>query len=167
MTELIALVLCAVVIWLVIRPRHPKADLGIAGTLVWMDKGKKTKPFLNEEFYVCGKLDLIYQQATTFLGVEYKHRDGQIYESDIVQAKVAALSTRATAYPITRLLIKTRTRERYIELTESDSELYSQVEHYVEMVRLAKTGGELNPRPSVGKCASCGLNASCQKKMVA
>ncbi len=69
MIELVGLLFSALILWLFLRRRTPKIDdLGISGTLVWLDKGTKTKPFFNEEFYVCGKLDLIYRQATAFLG---------------------------------------------------------------------------------------------------
>ena len=37
------------------RIARSRSDLGIEGKLIWMDKGRSTKPFFNQVFEVLGK----------------------------------------------------------------------------------------------------------------
>ena len=75
-----------------------RSGLGIEGKLIWMDKGRSTKPFFNQVFEVLGKPDLMYRVRGGVLAVEYKSRRGPVFKSDVVQAKCAALAN--LDYPI-------------------------------------------------------------------
>lgn len=159
---IIGIIIVLVVLWIGLRRRTPRSPLDIEGKLIWVDRGNSTAIFTNDAFYVCGKPDLIYKQKQGTLAVEYKSRSGPVYESDIVQAKVAALATRGSKrYRVDRIMIKTKSTERYVDLPADDSALYQQVERYVETVRMAKRGGMLTASPTVPKCRSCGYRTPC------
>ena len=106
-------------------------QLGIDGSLVWTDQGKTTKPFFNNDFKILGKPDLMYKIRSGVLAVEYKSRNGRIYNSDIVQAKSAALAARGTGYHVTKVLICTKNQKQYFELPKQDLTLYKSIEKYV------------------------------------
>ena len=155
------LLFVAIVIVFVWR-RHGRADaLGIAGRLIWVDDGRKTKPFFNSEYQVFGKPDLMYRVNGGVLAVEYKSRNGQIYESDIVQAKCAALSARGDQYRVTKILVKTAQSEKYIALPRSDRELYKEIQSAVSMARRAKQGQTVPCLPDFRKCRACAYRHNC------
>ena len=83
-----------------------KSDLRIKGKLIWVDRGRSTKPFFNRVFEVLGKPDLMYQVFGGVLAVEYKSRKGPVFKSDVVQAKCAALAARGNGYKVIRILPK-------------------------------------------------------------
>jgi CRISPR/Cas system-associated exonuclease Cas4 (RecB family) len=144
--------------------KKPSDELGIPGKLVWVDRGKSTKPFFNQEYRVLGKPDLIYKLKRGILAVEYKGRKSNIYDSDIVQGLTASLAARGEGYKVTRLLVKTDNTERYIDLPSSDNGLYKQVSKYIEIVRKAKRGQSLPSIPNHFKCENCAYSFSCKKK---
>src|SRR4051794_13793424 len=73
---------------------------GISGKLIWTDKGKLTKSFYNNDFEVFGKPDFLYREREEIIAVEFKSRFGPVFESDIVQAKAAALAARGDGYKV-------------------------------------------------------------------
>ncbi|UZE97249.1 PD-(D/E)XK nuclease family protein [Alkalimarinus alittae] len=136
--------------------------LGIEGKLIWVDKGRKTNPFFNRVFEVLGKPDLMYKIKGGILAVEYKSRKGtNIYQSDIVQAKTAALAARGEGYKVIRILIKTGSKDQYINLPSSDKALFDEVKQYVDITRSAHRGTALKAWPNKFKCRSCAFNHSC------
>ena len=136
--------------------------LGIKGKLIWVDKGRHTKPFFNSTFKIFGKPDLMYKIKGGVLAVEYKSRKGSgIYQSDIVQAKTAALAARGEGYKVIRILIKTGSNEQYINLPAADRSLFSEVKQYVDISRQSNKGAFLKAWPSKFKCRSCAYNHSC------
>lgn len=159
-------ILIAILIIYWARTRNPGfAKLGIEGRLIWIDRGRKTGTLYNRTYGVSGKPDFIFRQRSGLLGVEYKSRRGPVYESDIVQAKVAALAARGEGYAIASILIKTASMEKWIDLPPSDSNLYKDIESFVELVRRGKMGAPLKAKPTVGKCRSCGYRLPCTERM--
>lgn len=144
--------------------KKPSDGLGIPGKLVWVDRGKSTKPFFNQEFRVLGKPDLMYRLKRGILAVEYKGRKSNIYDSDIVQGLTASLAARGEGYKVTRLLVRTDNTKRYIDLPSSDKGLHNLVSNYIEIVRKAKKGGALPAIPEYYKCLNCAYSDSCAKK---
>ncbi|QFT57092.1 PD-(D/E)XK nuclease family protein [Microbulbifer sp. THAF38] len=140
-------------------------SLGIEGKLIWIDKGRSTKPFFNHAFEVLGKPDLMYRIRGGILAVEYKSRRGPVFKSDVVQAKCAALAARGNGYQVTQLLVKTSTTEQYIELPGTDRALFEEIKKYVILTRQAKAGVRMKPWPNVGKCRGCAYKSSCQHVM--
>ena len=145
--------------------KKPSDDLGISGKLVWVDHGKNTKPFFNQEYRVLGKPDLMYKISRGILAVEYKGRSNNIYDSDIVQGLTASLAARGEGYQVARLLVRTDNNERYIDLPKSDRDLYKLVSNHVEIVRKAKQGRDLPANPGYYKCLHCAYTNSCGKKI--
>ncbi len=159
---MIGILIALVLLWIGLRRRSRRSPLDVEGKLIWLDKEGSAASFTNDEFYVCGKPDFIYKQKRGILAIEYKSRNGPVFESDIVQAKVAALAARGSRRDrVERILIKTRSTERYVDLPAEDAQLYREVERYVEMVRTAKEGGVLTASPTVPKCRSCGYRTPC------
>lgn len=138
-----------------------KNNLDIKGKLIWVDHSKKTKPFFNSTFKVFGKPDLMYVVRGGVLAVEYKSRYGRIYESDIVQAKCAALAARGDGYKVIKVLLKTSTQERYIPLPKKDKDLYDEIKFFILISRKAKKGDSLPGTPDAKKCASCAYKHDC------
>ena len=104
----------------------------------------------------------MYKQSSGVLAVEYKSRNSNIYESDIVQAKTAALAARGQGYKVNRILIKTKKTEKYITLPISDRVLFSQIKTYVDIVRDARKGKPLNASASHFKCKHCAYANVCK-----
>lgn len=139
----------------------PKNDLYIPGKLIWVDRGKDTKPFFNSTFKVFGKPDLMYAVRGGALAVEYKSRYGTIYESDIAQAKCAALAARGEGYKVVKILLKTSTQKRYISLPKNDKALFDEIKNFVIVARKAKSGSSLRGTPENKKCKSCAYKHDC------
>lgn len=153
------------IIWLVsaLLRKGPSDELGIDGELIWVDRGKDTKPFFNHAYRVLGKPDLMYKVDGGILAVEYKSRKRKIYSSDVVQGLTACLAARGQGYKVTSLLIKTDQSDHRIELPKSDKQLYKKVEAHVEMARQAKQGKRLPAQPSQFKCQYCAYTEVCDK----
>jgi len=165
--EIILIVLVGISILILFYPfisnlLQPKNRLGINGKLVWVDEGRNTKPFFNKQFEVLGKPDLMYKIKNGVLAVEYKSRMSVIYQSDIVQAKSAALAARGSGYNVIRILLKTTKTEKYIDLPQSDQKLYKDIESFVSIARRAKKGYPMKALPNVFKCRSCAYAGSCK-----
>ncbi len=141
---------------------RPRNKLGIDGSLIWTDTGKTTEPFFNHNFKVFGKPDLMYKIRSGVLAVEYKSRKGRIYTSDIVQAKSAALAARGSGYHVTKILVRTKTKENYFDLPRNDLALYKEIEVSANHAREAKTGKSMNASPSHFKCRACAYRMKCQ-----
>lgn len=153
-------------IWLLSRflDRDSVDDLGIKGKLVWVDQGKSTKPFFNNEWRVLGKPDLMYKIDNGILAVEYKSRENNIYGSDVVQGLTASLAARGDGYKVIRLLVKTDNSEKYIDLPKSDKSLFKMISKYVDIVRMAKMGKGLPASPERYKCLNCAYSQSCLQR---
>lgn len=153
--------LIAIIIYVVVTKTRPTNKLGIKGKLVWYDKNNRKKPFFNKKYKVFGKPDLIYKTLQGYLLVEFKSRKGGIFESDITQAKAAALAARYNGYKISDILIKTATEEKYITIPTLDSELHDDIESAIKIARLAKNGSALKALPYPRKCRACAFNHDC------
>lgn len=136
----------------------------IEGRLIWLDDGPHTKPFFNNSFLVYGKPDMIYQQRSGLLAVEYKNRNGGVYASDIIQAKCASLAARGSGKRITHILIRTNTAERQITLPASDKDLHQSIQQNISLARSAKAGKRVPPTNNKNKCSSCGYRDVCEYK---
>ncbi len=142
-----------------------KDKLGIKGKLIWVDKGKNTKPFFNHTFQILGKPDLMYKVKGGILAVEYKSRKGRYFLSDIIQTQTAALAARANGYNVTQILVKTATTEKYIDLPKKDHDLYEKIMYFVEQARNAKKGAAVAAEPAKRKCSKCAYSESCFQKV--
>jgi CRISPR/Cas system-associated exonuclease Cas4 (RecB family) len=140
---------------------HSRSKLGIRGELIWVDRGKETKPFFNSEYRVLGKPDLMYKIRSGILAVEYKGRHGNIYQSDIFQAKTAALAARGSGYNVTKLLIKTDKYQRYVKLPKANKDLFKNIERFVNIARSASIGNKMKALPKKIKCRYCAFNYKC------
>lgn len=137
-------------------------DLEIEGKLIWVDRGRQTKPFFNKVFEVLGKPDLMYRIFGGVLAVEYKSRCGPVFKSDVIQAKCAALAARGNGYKVIRILVKTSTVDQYIDLPKSDRSLFHEIEDYVVLTKQAKSGQKMKALPNTGKCRSCAFKYDCR-----
>jgi len=159
---LLGLVILVVVFKFLVKVFGRTNKLGIQGKLIWVDKGTHVKPFFNSAFEVLGKPDLMYQIPDGVLAVEYKSRQGPVFESDIVQAKCAALAARGGGYKVVKVLVKTATTEEYLALPKGDKALFAEIKGYVDIARRAKVGAEMEARPDSGKCRGCAFRYGCR-----
>jgi hypothetical protein len=144
-----------------------KDPLGIDGKLIWVDSGRRTKPFFNNQFKILGKPDLMYKLATGgVLAVEFKSRNGRIYDSDVAQAKAAALAARGEGYAVREVMVKTKGTEQRFTLPKADVALHNEIKNFVEYARAAKKGANLKPLPQVMKCKFCAFGPSCDSRAV-
>lgn len=144
------------------RNTFGKSKLGIDGKLIWTDYGRHTKPFFNPKFEVLGKPDLMYRFSAGVLAVEYKSRNGPIFKSDVTQAKCAALAARGEGFKVVRLLLKTSSKEEYIDLPVSDAALYDDIKDFIFTARQAKNGRVMPALPTILKCRGCAYKYQCK-----
>lgn len=148
--------------WTRNRYRQLRNPLGLGGKLIWIDRGVNTKPFFNHRFQVFGKPDFLYQIFGGVMAVEYKSRFGPVYESDIVQAKCAALAARSAGFKVTKVLVITQSVRREISLPGTDRQLFKDISIFVDQAKNAKSGMACNAEPSVKKCSSCAFIGGCR-----
>lgn len=159
---LLGLAAAAILFNLTSRIFGSRDNLGIKGKLIWVDKGKSTKPFFNKVFEILGKPDLMYRIRGGVLAVEYKSRRGPVFKSDVVQAKCAALAARGDGYQVIQILVRTATIEQYIDLPKSDKALLDDIKEYVDLTRQAKAGARMRASPNFGKCRGCAFKYECR-----
>jgi len=157
----VAVVAVLVVVW---RQRRVSFvdELSIEGDLIWIDNGSHTKPFFNGVFKVFGKPDALYRTRTGVVAVEYKSRNGPVFDSDITQAFCAALAARGDGYRVTQVLIKTSAVQKMFKLPPSDKALFDLIQPAVAHARQAKYGHAVPSRPEFKKCRSCGFRGNCE-----
>lgn len=159
---LVPAILLCIALYILFRVFSPGSRGGIDGKLIWTDHGRQTKAFSNRTFKIFGKPDLMYRIRGGVKAVEYKHRNGPVFKSDIAQALAAALAARGEGYKVVQVLVKTRTNDVTIELKQSDRALYQRLEGLIHDVRNAKTGKKMSKNPERRKCYSCAYRDACQ-----
>lgn len=161
--ELLIFIAVVAVLFIVWRQRRDSLvdELGIEGDLIWIDGVRHTKPFFNRAFKVFGKPDALYRTRTGVLSVEYKSRNGPVFESDVTQAFCAALAARGDGYRVTEVLIKTSAVQEIFKLPSSDKALFDRIQPAVAHARQAKFGHAVPSRPELKKCRSCGFRGDC------
>lgn len=146
-------------------PPSRGGSLGVEGELLYADQGRNSKTFISKKYGVGAKPDFLIRLKNGKVAlVEYKNRDNvNIYESDIVQAKVSALAARDT-YPVEVVFIKTKRRLQEIPLPKSNDALYKEVELYVMYARLANKGKMLYEyTDNLNQCGTCSMRTHCQR----
>lgn len=166
--ELLIVVAVAAVLVVVWRQRHVRFvdELGIEGDLIWIDDGRHTKPFFNGAFKVFGKPDALYRTRAGVVAVEYKSRNGPVFDSDVTQAFCAALAARGEGYRVTQVLIKTSAVQKSFKLPTSDKALFDRIQPAVFNARQAKFGYAVPSRPEIKKCRGCGFRGDCDHSAV-
>ena len=129
--------------------------------VLYQDKGLRSKVFTNKKFGIAAKPDLILRTQEGDVVVEYKGRIRGIYQSDIAEAKAAALASRSK-YKIVAIQIKTQTESQVFYLPKDDNALYSEIKDYIEMARVAETN-HLPASPQKFKCKGFPVNQSCSE----
>lgn len=136
---------------------------GDSERIVYKDTGPKSRVFVNKKYKVAAKPDLIIKNIDGFIGVEFKSRQYGIYESDIVEAKAAALAARSK-YPIYAIQIKNQNQNKVIVLPKSNDDLYREIERYILLASQAHS--KLLPAsPHTMKCKSCPVKMSCNERI--
>lgn len=151
-----------VLIYFLLKKSPKDNPFNIRGSLVWMDRGRSTKPFYNNVYAVFGKPDYLYKTETGVTAVEFKSRYGAIFQSDIVQSKAAALAARGSGYKVDTVVVKTSSQIKSISLPHSDKELFDQISRFVTIAQNAKIGIAIPGSPSYGKCKGCAYRDRCQ-----
>ena len=128
----------------------PELFLGEQPKVIYKDTGN-AKIFRNKKFRVEGKPDAILLTRVGYIAEEFKSRKRGFYESDIVQAKAAALAARSE-YPISSIFL----------LPPSDQALFDDIAEYYNMAARAKQ--ELLPaRAHFVKCRHCAVKYACSE----
>ena len=132
-----------------------------SGVNVWLDEGKKTKPFFHPGYQLVAKPDAIQKIAQKLYAIEYKSRESKVFESDIVQLKAACLAARANGYKIYGGFIVTNKGFKEVSLPSSDRQLFKQISQYHQLVMDIKAGRSVKASPTQNKCRSCGYRHAC------
>jgi len=138
--------------------------VGIDGDLIWVDEGKKTKAFFNRTFEILGKPDAMYRTSSGVCAVEYKSRKSGVLDSDIAQAKCAALAARAEGYKVNEIVVITRSERKSVALPRSDSDLFKEIRPLVKTIRDIRRGSKGEAKPNGGKCFNCAYRSSCSSR---
>ncbi|MBL4901004.1 MAG: hypothetical protein JKX76_15460 [Colwellia sp.] len=104
----------------------------------------------------------MYRIRSGVLVVEYKDRNGPVFESDIIQAKTASLAARGSGYKVIRILVKTKTKNVYFDLPPKDKSLFNEIQIHVVAARKAKNGDRMKALPNKKKCYSCAVKQGCK-----
>lgn len=155
-------ILLCIALYILFRVFRPGNRGEIKGKLIWTDHGRQTKAFSNRTYKVFGKPDLMYRIRGGVKAVEYKHRNGPIFKSDIAQALAASLAARGEGYKVVQVLVKTRTEQATIDIKHSDRVLFERLEGLINDVRDAKAGKSMRRKPERRKCYSCAYRDACQ-----
>jgi CRISPR/Cas system-associated exonuclease Cas4 (RecB family) len=158
---ILAVVIAAVGLRLVKRIGRSGGPLNIDGKLIWVDEGQSTKPFFNHLYRILGKPDFMYKIKGGVLAVEYKSRKSGVYESDIVQAKCAALAARGNGYRVIKIMVKADSDSKVISLPGDNQILYNEIKRYIDICRDTKAGKTAPALPSRRKCRSCAYRYTC------
>ena len=138
----------------------PELFLGEQPKVIYKDTGN-AKIFRNKKFRVEGKPDAILLTRVGYIAEEFKSRKRGFYESDIVQAKAAALAARSED-PISSISIRNQTEQKIILLPPSDQALFDDIAEYYNMAARAKQ--ELLPaRAHFVKCRHCAVKYACSE----
>ncbi|MGY0314277.1 hypothetical protein ACV4QK_20620 (plasmid) [Alteromonas macleodii] len=131
--------------------------------VIYKDTGPKARIFVNKKYNIAAKPDLILKKPEGYIGFEYKGRKRGIYESDIIEAKAAALAARSK-YPIYAIQIKNQTQNKVIVLPKSNADLYKEIERYVLLTSQAQSK-QLPATPHPMKCRVCPVKTSCSYRL--
>ena len=129
--------------------------------VIYKDTGPNARVFVNKKYKVAAKPDLILKNIDGYIGVEFKSRKYGIYESDIVEAKAAALAARSK-YPIFAIQVKNQTQNKVIVLPKSNADLFREIEGYISLASQARLR-LLPATPHPMKCKSCPEKMSCNE----
>lgn len=140
-------------------------QFGFKGKLVYSDQGRSSKLFINKRFGLSAKPDFIYNLLNgMFALVEYKSRNGRIFQSDIEQTIAGVIACRPH-YNIRVAVIQTASERKEINVDKSVEELYEMIKHNVELTRKIKNGLKVDTcYPTKYKCKSCAVANNCQFK---
>ncbi len=135
------------------------------GQLVYADgQSKKSRSFVNKRFGLCAKPDFIFRnEHGTYTLIEYKSRQGKVYQSDIQQTIASVMAAR-TKFNITEAYVHTDNFRMAIDAGKSNAELYSVIERNADLTRDIKSGRQVNiTNGSQYKCPTCSMKHKCDK----
>jgi CRISPR/Cas system-associated exonuclease Cas4 (RecB family) len=144
-----------IVVFVFIRQRRHSTSV------VYIDKNKRSKVFVNKKYGVNAKPDLIIKENGEFIVEEYKDRNSRVYKSDILQAKASALAARAK-YPITKVRVRNRQGIQHEESVLDEKELYREISGAINMVKRIRKGvTEVPCYQHPFKCNHCAMIEHC------
>lgn len=153
-------------LWVVSRRLVRKGSvnpLGVDGELIYADKGRASKLFVNPEYGISAKPDFIFRTKDgKNLMVEYKSRSGGVYKSDIVQLKASVLAARHSM-PIDRAMVVTKGTRQIVPIGSS-AEIFKEIATFVDMARRARRGEIIrvfSDNPNM--CRRCSVAKNCQR----
>lgn len=118
--------------------------LGLPGKLVYADTGDGAEVFSCDKYHVSAKPDFILRlKNKKYVLVEYKGRGSRdVFESDIIQTKVAVLAAR-TRWPISSAFVVTDAGHCVKVPLGTDDEIYQSVAFILERARKMKEKGQI------------------------
>lgn len=140
-------------------------QFGFKGRLVYADKGRSSKLFANKRFGLSAKPDFIYNLMNgVFALVEFKSRNGRVFQSDIEQTIAGVIACRPY-YNIRIAVVQTASERKEIDVDKSEDELYEMIKHNVELTRKIKSGKVVTVcYKNTYKCKSCAVAKDCNYK---
>lgn len=143
---------------------YKETSFGFRGKLVYADKGRKSRSFVNKIFGLSAKPDFIYKtDSDEFTLVEYKGRNKQVYPSDIAQTIASVIAAR-TKYNIQKAYVHTDTFRKEVFVNKPDHVLYEEIESLVEMTRQIELKQKVTKCfPQYIKCKTCSMSTRCER----
>lgn len=156
-----------VILDLLFKKRGTKLPFGIKGKLVYADKGRKSKLFVNNKHNISAKPDFVIQEVGgEFAVVEYKNRNKGIYKSDIAQTLASVVAVRSKIN-VTKAYVVNNNEKREIDASQSTDDIYASIEEYVNIARRIKSGKGHHIEHSFidndRQCARCHVRNNCMK----
>lgn len=140
-----------------------ETKFGFKGKLVYADQGIRSKTFINKLFGIAAKPDFIFKIGKdSYKAVEYKGRNGKVYNSDIAQTKASVIAARSK-YNITHAVVHTDSCSQEIDVNKPSKEIYSEIKELVDMTRDIKSKKVVTTCfPNKFKCRSCSMLSHCK-----
>jgi len=132
---------------------------------VYIDKGRRSRPFVNKKYGIVAKPDRIKRKKNrTYKLVEFKSRSSRVYESDVAQAFAGAIAASNT-YKITEVEIELGNGKiKKYEFTNPALE-YKRLLPTIALALQIKKGKKIDRLAPEYKCRSCMYQEHCRPNM--
>ncbi|MCG9576696.1 hypothetical protein L1D14_10645 [Vibrio tubiashii] len=144
---------------------YAKTPFGFRGELVFLDKGQvRGFAFFNRRFLIGSTPDAIYRTNINQIHiVEQKSRKKGIYDSDIAQAEIGALTvSESNMGTVTHITVANQT-QTLTKRVPSPRKIARKYKKEIQIAREIKNGKHIDIRkPEPAKCRSCRYFNECK-----
>lgn len=129
---------------------------------LYADEGLNSRVFASDQYRIRAKPDRVEGSIDQSVIVEYKHRSGRVYASDLAQLQAGALAVRSAGWTVNQgVVITADGAELWVELGD-DRRILNAIAQALNAARLVKRGGVPEAKPTFNKCRACAFRDRCE-----